>query len=783
VAFSAAEQPRLVVSTPQWTREFPVEREVLTIGRDPGNDIVIDDPVVSARHAQLRRSDARFEIVDLNSTNGLFFQGQKIARRSLADGDVLQIWQTVTLQFKAGPGSLAAIPEPPQATRHLDLRGHDTLTIGRDQGNDTVLDHPLVSRFHARLTRRGATYMIEDLGSTNGTFVNGQRITAPQRLNEGDTIRIGPYRLVFSVQAIQQFDDAGNFRLDALHLNKVVGKGINILQDISLSIYPCEFVALVGVSGAGKSTLLDALSGFRPATGGVVLLNGDELYRNFDAYRMIMGYVPQDDIIHRDLTVYKALDYAAQLRLPADTTPAERQERIHAVLEELGLTERRDTLVKRLSGGQRKRVSIGVELLSKPALFFLDEPTSGLDPGTEARMMRLMRGLADQGRTIVLITHATQNVMLCDKVIFLAAGGHLAYYGPPEEALKYFQVEEFTAIYDRLEMERSPEEWDRMYRSSPYFKAHVVDRLREQLDRGRAQAQRDPVRQAPGAAVKKVSAFKQFGILTRRALDIMAKDVRNLAVLLLQAPIIAFFLTLIFDRKIFDPTPRAGLDVPPVGDARMAMQLTFFLAVVSIWFGTNNSAKEIVKEAAIYKRERTVNLKILPYILSKVGVLFFVGVIQTILLLGIVAWGIDLPDKGVEMYAQLFATLLLTTTAGLTFGLLISALVSSEDMATSLVPIALIPQLIFAGSIVAFNKMNTLSQIIANLSVSKWAFEVLGTILDLNFLFDQHRMRFLKDDYETVFDVSIRAHWGVLGLFILVFLVATYIVQRRKDAL
>ena len=649
VAFTAGDHPRFVVKTPRWTREFTLQRDVMSIGRDPSNDIVIDDPVVSARHAQLRRSDRRFEIVDMNSTNGLLFGGKRSSSRQLTDGDVLEIGQTVSLQFMSGPGIAAVIPEPARPTQHLDLRGHDTLTIGRDQTNNTVLSHPQVSRFHARLTRRGTTYMVEDLGSTNGTFVNGEPVTAPRRLEEGDTIRIGPFRLVFSADAIQQFDDGANVRLEALHLNKVVGQGINILNDISLAVYPREFVALVGVSGAGKSTLLDALSGFRPATAGVVLLNGDELYRNFDAYRTIIGYVPQDDIIHRDLSVYKALDYAAQLRLPPDTGSRERRERIDEVLDELGLWERRDTPVKRLSGGQRKRVSIGVELLTRPTLFFLDEPTSGLDPGTEARMMRLMRQLADQGRTIVLITHATQNVMLCDKVIFLAAGGHLAYFGPPEDALDYFKVEEFTAIYDKLEMESSPEEWDRTYRSSAYYKTNVVDRLREWRDQARVKAQRGLMQQRPGAAVKKVSAFKQFIILTRRALDIMVKDTRNLAVLLLQSPLIAFFLTLIFERHMFDPAPPAGPGVLPVGDARMAMQLTFFLAVVSMWFGTNNSAKEILKEAAIYKRERTVIHKIMPYILSKEGVLVLVGVLQSIFLLGVVAVGIELPDKGLEM--------------------------------------------------------------------------------------------------------------------------------------
>lgn len=286
---------------------------------------------------------------------------------------------------------------------------------------------------------------IADLGSTNGTFINGKQIADARVLRPGDTIRVGPCRLVFNFdETIVRHDEEGNLRLDAVNLKKIVGKGTTVLNDISLSILPKEFVVIAGVSGGGKSTLLDALNGFRPATSGTVLVNGSDLYQNFNAYRTELGYVPQKDIVHVELTVGQALSYAAQLRMPADTTLAERNTRVQEVLEDLGLSHRRDVPVKNLSGGQLKRVSIGVELLTKPSLFFLDEATSGLDPGTEADIMRLLRKLSDQGRTVLLITHATENVMLCDLVVFLAAGGRVAYFGPPAEAPEYFGVAKFN---------------------------------------------------------------------------------------------------------------------------------------------------------------------------------------------------------------------------------------------------------------------------------------------------------------------------------------------------
>ncbi len=473
--------PRLVVTTPQGVTEFPLTGAVMTLGRDPANDIVVDYDAVSRRHARLDRRDTGWEITDLGSTNGLRLHDRQVENARLTDGDVLHVGRAVTLQFRdPQPATSEAALQREPSERHstsFELPAKGPLILGRSENADVTVFHPQVQRAHAQIVQRAGGMYLQDLGSSAGTYVNGQPIREHQ-LTEGDVVRIGSSRLVLEHGRLRLVDEAGDLRLDAFHLWRVVGKGLRILQDVSLSIYPQEFVAVVGGSGSGKSTLLNALSGYRPANAGAVLLNGVDLYRNFNAYRNDLGYVPQDDLIHRELPVRRSLDYAARLRMPGDTSAAERQQRIEEVIDELDLRVAADRPVRALSGGQRKRVSIGVELLTRPSLFFLDEATSGLDPGTETQMMKLLRRLADQGRTVALVTHATKNVMICDKVIFLARGGRLAYYGPPEEALRYFQVDDFDEIYGRLEQTDPTESEDR-YRQSRQFQENVVKRLNE----------------------------------------------------------------------------------------------------------------------------------------------------------------------------------------------------------------------------------------------------------------------------------------------------------------
>jgi ABC-type multidrug transport system ATPase subunit len=359
------------------------------------------------------------------------------------------------------------------------LGGKNRLVVGRAPDCDVRLAHPTVSRYHALLERRGDGLWLLDLGSVNGVSVGGRRLIEAARVHEGDRVGIGPFLLSLTGGVLHSLDNSRCVRLEAQHLEKVVrlpdGSPRKLLDDVNLVVDPGEFVTLLGPSGSGKSTLMDCLNGRRRATGGQVLANGEDFYRHFDNFRQSLGYVPQKDIVHTQLTVYRALYYTARLRLPPDTDPDELRDRIEAVLKEMELGPHRDTLVGDLSGGQIKRVSLGAELLAEPSLLYIDEATSGLDAGTEARMMRLFRRLADQGRSIVCITHALENVEQCHLALVLARG-KLVYYGPPGEAARYFKVKRIGDVYDRLG-ERDVTEWEKEFAASALYREFVLQRL------------------------------------------------------------------------------------------------------------------------------------------------------------------------------------------------------------------------------------------------------------------------------------------------------------------
>ena len=792
IVLAPAQPSRLVVSTSKWTREFPLQGDVVTLGRDPTSDIPIDADVVSRNHARLERRDSGYEIVDLGSTNGLRFQGEAVQRKLLVSGDTLRIGPTVFLEYRAAEEAAPAPVGPPVTSQDIPVQ--DGVTIGRGASNNATLVHPQVSRTHARIILRDGELVIEDLASTTGTFVNGQRVEQ-KPLREGDMIRIGPHCMVVKAGRLQVVDEEGNLRLDALHLQKVVAKGTRILQDVSLSIYPQEFVAIVGASGSGKSTLLNALCGFRPASDGAVLLNGVDLYEHFDAYRNELGYVPQDDIIHRELSVYKALDYAAQLRMPSDTTSAERGERIREVLQELDLTACADLSIHQLSGGQRKRVSIGVELLTRPSLFFLDEATSGLDPGTEAQMMKLLRRLADQGRTVLLVTHATKNVMMCDKVVILARGGYLAYFGPPEEALQYFGVSEFDEIYEQLETARRPKEWAGHFHDSRQYREHVRARLAERGN-GHSAAGDRRVLQPPGESIRRTSAMRQFWILSRRYLELVWRDKKTAALLLLIAPFLGGMDLLIWKRNMFDPVD---------GKAEQAITMLFLVGLITILVGTITSVREIVKEDAIYRRERMVCLQVLPYVGSKVAVGFLFAAYSAVVLFGFKLAAVDFSHLETVDIVRLFVPFLLGTFSGLMWGLVVSAFAPSEDRAMLLVILVLVPQFVFSGGMVPVSDLGTAGQTLGLITSTRWELGALATSAHVRSgacqapdLSDcqlpgilgkataeerQGLFKSLDDKYGEIFDVNVYFNWGMALLLATALLGLTFLLQKRKDIL
>jgi ABC-type multidrug transport system ATPase subunit/predicted component of type VI protein secretion system len=728
-------QPGLAAYVRGQVLKFPLDQDVVTLGRSPDNDVQIADSLVSSQHARLERYGSTYRIVDLGSTNGLILQGRRVPEHVLADGDVLTIGKQVALQYRAFVGFVAGRPakkaETPQ-TRYLDMRNLPKtgrrITIGRHSSNVLTLDHPRVSRYHAVIEQFGARFRLRDLKSDNGTFVNGKRVDKEVWIKEGDEIRIGSYRLIFQEDGITHFDEAGSIRIDGIRIEKWYTKTANILKGFSISIYPKEFVALVGASGAGKSTLMNALAGFNPANGAKsrVLVNGQNLYTHMDEYRNEMGYVPQEDIIHRELTVYKALDYAAQLRMPADTTKKERHQRIMEVLDELGLERQKNNLMTALSGGQRKRVSMGVELLTKPGLFFLDEATSGLDPGTETEMMELLRDLADGGRTVILVTHATKNVMMCDQVVFLARGGFLAFFGPPNEALDYFEQYrtpeerrykekvEFDDIYQLIESRGTPEEWGERFRHSSQYQQYVVRRLQELKEQVRTPTPTPSPRQR---RKRPVSAFRQLWILSARNLRIMAQDKLGLALMLAIAPLIGL-MDFIWGKSLFDIVD---------GDAAQVITMFFMMGLIGILTGALSSVREIVKEVDIYRRERTVVLKLWPYILSKVWVGVILAAYQSVIFIAAKKIFADPQFHGIWGYPAMYLTIFLCTLSGYMLGLLISAASPNQNIALFLVVIVLVPQFLFAGALLPRDLIPG-GDMISAITSTRWAFDSLVRI-------------------------------------------------------
>ncbi|HEY7348996.1 MAG TPA: FHA domain-containing protein [Ktedonobacterales bacterium] len=718
---------------------YPLNKPVITIGRDPSNDIVIPAGVVSRQHAEITQQGNMFQIIDKGSVNGIYSQGHPIKQKQLAHGDLFRIGDLngtlVTLVFDSGSGA-PLDQAPPPAMQQFALAGAPAVvTIGRAPGNTILLNHPLVSQRHAELARdpRSGVYVLTDKGSTNGTYVNGRRISGRVRLDPGNEVRIGPFRFVFTGTELTQHDESGNIRVDAYDVFKVgdvsglkklfgSGKPNVLLNHLSFSIAPRKFVAMVGGSGAGKSTLMDALNGLRPAQQGLVLYNGNDYYRHLAAFSTSLGYVPQDDIIHRDLTVERALYYAAKMRLPDDTNNAQIEQRISEVLADVEMTHRRKLLISKLSGGQRKRVSIAVELLARPSVFFLDEPTSGLDPGLDRKMMFLLRRLADRGHTIVLVTHATNNISACDYVCFLAQGGRLAYFGPPDEAKRFFGKTDFAEIYSELEPSddhpNAPAEWEGRFRGSQDYQKYIVQPLQQSQAATRtAQMQRTASLPQP----KRGDPVRQFRLLAGRYTELLRNDTANMAILLLQAPIIAALLIFLTKSNIF--ASHLGNDI----DAQTPL---FIMAAAAVWFGTINAAREIVKEAPIYRRERTVNLGLFPYVMSKVCVLGFLCLIQSFLLLAIVGLKSGYPDGIIfPAFVELYISLILTALGGLMMGLAVSAIAPNTDRAMSVVPLLLIPQIIFAGSTF---KLSGATEIISYFIVTRWGLEALGDTVHLH---------------------------------------------------
>lgn len=632
------------------------------------------------------------------------------------------------------------------------------MIIGRNPDCDLVLDSPLVSRQHARL--EGST--LTDLGSSNGTFVNGQRVDSCQ-LEEGQEVYIGPARLRFEGQRLETVGRSGAVKISVSDLVYQPSSAPQpLLRHLNLSIAAGEFVALVGTSGAGKSTLMGCLSGRNPPNSGEVLFNGLPAAENMELFRPFIGWVPQDDIVHLPLPVEAALRYAAELRLPPDTSPDEIRRRIDIVLASMRLAHRRQQPIESLSGGERKRVSIAVELLTEPSLFFLDEPTSGLDPGLEKEAMQLLARLSRQGRTVVLVTHATQNIVLCDRVVFLAPGGRLVYFGSPQDALEFFRVDNFAEIYLKISDPELGQEWERRFATH-----QTTQPATAAVHRNAAQEATPPPRSL-------LQALQQFKVLFTRYAHLLWCDRGNLALLLLQAPLVALVLANLFAPGTF------ALNQEMIRGGKFAIHegptLLFMMVVSALFFGAINSCREVVKELPILRRERHVNLLLTPYLASKVVVLAVVGMLQCLILQTVILWRVPM-GLGPRGKLQMYGFLLLVYLGGVALGLFLSAVCGSAEQSTTLVSVILIIQLVLSGAFVKPEEMAPALAALSVLSISRWGFAGLGELMSLNGRFMELGMGYITGDFYMPAGLTAAILMPLVGLHLML----AYIALRWRE--
>ncbi|HET9073028.1 MAG TPA: ATP-binding cassette domain-containing protein [Solirubrobacteraceae bacterium] len=465
-----------------------------------------------------------------------------------------------------------------------------------------------------------------------------------------------------------------------------------LLSEVSLSLAPGELVALIGPSGAGKTTLLGALSGAGPLHGGAVALHASG-----EQQRYGIGYVPSDDPLHGQLSVREELLFAAALRGPAGLSVEVLEATVAAVLEELSLTERADQRIASLSKGERRRVSLAVELVGQPDVLLLDEPGSGLDAGLERRLMALLRRLADQGRAILAATHATASLRLCDRVAVMGRGGVLQFVGGVEEMLAHFGVDSVDAVYERLE------DLADTAAASPESTSGRGSELPPERPL--------PLGPAPGFG-------RQLAIMAERGALCRLRDARGLALLIGQAPIIGLAIALVL--------PQGSVSDPTLGPY-YGVLMAFLLLTASIWLGTISACREIVAEVDTVRRETAVGLRIDVYMVAKCLTLFPVVILQTGLL-GLVVVTIQRVPQGALM---IVVACLVCGLAAACFGLWLSAWARNSDIAVGSTPLIMIPQLLLAGALIPVSAMPLPFRYISDALVGRWAFDAIGSALGL----------------------------------------------------
>lgn len=704
----------------------------ITIGRNPESSVPVDLPTVSWNHAVITVENGRYILEDLGSTNGTSI-GQlnnRIKRTVLDPGaDVFLGSYKIAAAQLLSPARKIEIGES-ASTKVAFPQDKSVLEIGRDPHSDVPLEFPMISWRHARLTRAPEGIVVEDLGSRNGTYVDGLRISGKILIKPGQEIGLGSFRFhLLAGGELQQREYYGNVTIEASDIVVCKPKGSErLLNPVSLTVFPSELVAVMGPSGSGKTTFLKALNGYTRPSEGKVLFNGSDLYQYYDRFRHQMGYVPQDDIVHPQLTIREAVYFSARLR--TDLSDAEIAGRTEKVLRELGFEAGdMDKVIgsperSLLSGGQRKRVNIALELITDTPVLFLDEPTSGLSSYDAESIVDLLKGLSKSGKTIVTTIHqpSLKAYKQFDDLIMICRDqdtpGAMVFFGPAyPDSIQFFNPRPAGVTAPGVPQELSPEMllsglsavpkpgrtevWRQRYLSSHYQKEFVTNRSGVNPDKSGKTGEEAPRRQ--------FGVMQWFALVKRNAI-VKLRDKAQTAILLAQAPFLAALVCLIIYP--LDASNFAGL-------TEKLTTAHFLMVVAAIWFGCNNAARDIVGEWTIYRRERMVTLKLLPYVFSKLAILVALCIFQCGSMLAIVYLVCGLHGD----FLRVFLVLLVASMIGASLGLCISAISKTNESAIALLPVVLLPMIALAGGIRPIYEIPAVGRVISQAIPARWAFE------------------------------------------------------------
>jgi ABC-type multidrug transport system ATPase subunit/pSer/pThr/pTyr-binding forkhead associated (FHA) protein len=652
---------------------------------------------ISRHHATIRCDRERVHIKDAGSTYGIRVNGRQIEEIALHQGDILEIGvQRFEVHIDDAHVSLVPSHGAVQQRTHTPRRSTDAptrITIGRDRGNDVCIEHPMVSRFHAEIVQQqSGGYVLIDNRSTNGTFINGSPVRR-HMLGAHDIIQIASMRLAMIDGTLHTLDDCNKVYIHAADVAVALGNRL-IVRDISLTIDPGEFVVVLGPSGAGKTTFASALIGETPLYRGEILYNSLPLQHYVSSYASRIGYVAQQNLLYGGLTVYESLWEQAMIRLPADASAAERHARIEWVLRMLKIMPLKDRRVAHLSGGEAKRLHLGIELLSSPTIVFLDEPLAGLDSGLVGTCMEVFRELSRRGHTIILTTHTLEQLHRCDRIVFLS-NGTIAYNGRPEHITTHLKVRDVSQAYERARAEST----------HPVAAVTMRERNKRGAATARASRKEYAVSGAAPSRVRGTSPFVQFAVLVGRYSRLFLRDRKNAAVVCVQAPLIAFLLMCVFTREAY------------------VLPLSFYFCVTisAIWLGSVNGVREVAAEWKYLRRDIRGGLYVPVYCTAKLVLATGLGLVQALLLHGslwllLSSYTFDVATCGVIAAAA---------AAGAVLGLCVSALSASVRQAISWLPVVLIPQIFFSGILASFDDMHVVGRLLSRLMISRPVFSIL----------------------------------------------------------